>query len=172
MAMTGNAGGLGGGDCRLDAIDVDGDQDDAVDLLGDVVLDRVILRARHIVGVEDDQLGAGGVCRLLRAFVDLVEEQGLLIDVDEREGVGKRRTRREAYGDGCRAAGEKSGQTHCGSPYLRPTWSGCSHGATGTSNHSRDLNGCQCDLKAAASHQNVAGVLTQKMLARSSPMLR
>ena len=144
MATTGNAGRLGGGDRRLDAVDVDGDQDDAVDLLGDVVLDRVVLRSRLVVGVEDDQLGAGRIGRLLRAFVDLVEEQGLLVDVDQREGVGKRRARREAYGDSCRAAGEKSGQTHCGSPYLRaqPRAAG-PIGATGTRQHSRDLNSCQ-----------------------------
>ena len=119
MATTGNAGLLGGGDCRLDAVHVDGDQNDAVDFLGDVVLDRVVLRARHIVGVEDDQLGAGGIGRLLRALVDLIEEQGLLVDGDEREGIGKRRCLAvEAHGDGGGAACEKFGQTHCGSPFL------------------------------------------------------
>ena len=65
----GNAGLLGGGDRRLDAVHVDRDEHDAVDLLGDVVLDRAVLRGRLIVGVEDDQLGARLVGGLLGAVV-------------------------------------------------------------------------------------------------------
>ena len=78
---------LGCGDGGLDAVHVDGDEHDAVDLLGDVVLDRAVLRARHVVGVEDHELVAAGVRRLLGAVVDLIEEQRLLIDGDERIGA-------------------------------------------------------------------------------------
>ena len=76
---------LGVADRRLDAIDVDGDEHDAVDLLSDIVLDGAVLRRRLIVGVEDDEFGAGLVRRLLRAVVDLIEEQRLLIDRDQRD---------------------------------------------------------------------------------------
>ena len=80
-----NAGLLGRGDRRLHAVDVDGDEHDAVDLLGDVVLDRAVLRRRLVVGVEDDELRARLVGRLLGAVVDLIEEQRLLVDRDQRD---------------------------------------------------------------------------------------
>ncbi len=118
MATTGNAGRLGGSDCRLDAVDVDGDQNDAVDLLGDVVLDRVVLRARHVVGIEDDQLDAGGIGRLLRPVIDLIEEQGLLVDVDESERIGERRSHgSRAHGNEGGATDEKFEQTHFRFPF-------------------------------------------------------
>ena len=60
-----NARLLGGRDCGLDAVDVDRDEHDTVDLLRDVVLDRAVLGRRLVVGVEDDELGARFVGRLL-----------------------------------------------------------------------------------------------------------
>ena len=84
----GNAGLVGLDDRRHDAVHVDGHDDDAVDALGDVGLDRAVLRGGIVVGVEDQQLGAGGVGGGLGALVHLVEEQGLLVDLDEREGLG------------------------------------------------------------------------------------
>ena len=115
-AITGNAGLLGGRHGRLHAVDVDGDQHDAVDLLGDVVLDRVVLRARHVVGVEDDELVAARVRRLLGAVVDLVEEQSLLVDRDERIGARlRRRGSRQNHRQGSPAQ-QHRGQAHLRSP--------------------------------------------------------
>ena len=73
-------------DRRHDAVDVDGDDDDAVHLLGDVGLDRVVLRRRVVVGVEDDELRALLLGGRLGAVVHLVEEQGLLVDGHQRDG--------------------------------------------------------------------------------------
>ena len=69
----------------LHPIHVDGDEHDAVDLLGDIVLDRAVLGRGVVVGVEDDELRARLVRRLLGAVVDLIEEQRLLVDRDERD---------------------------------------------------------------------------------------
>ena len=107
MAMTGIPAAFGRRDGRLDAVDVDGDENDAVDLLGDVILHRVVLGAWNIVGVEDNEFGASSVRGLLRAFVDLIEEQRLLIDRHERERIGEGgRADSKCDGDGCSAAGE------------------------------------------------------------------
>ncbi len=62
---------------RHDAIHVNCDDDQAINLLLDVVFDGAVLCGRFIVGVEDDKLVTGGIGRLLRAFVDLVERKGL-----------------------------------------------------------------------------------------------
>ena len=86
-----NAGVLRRRDGRLHAVDVDGDEHDAVDLLRDVVLDRAVLSRGLVVGVEDDELRARLVRRLLGAVIDLVEEQSLLVDRHERD---RRRVRR------------------------------------------------------------------------------
>ena len=73
-------------DGRHDAVDVDGDDHNAGDLLLDVGLDRIVLRGRVVVGVEDHQLDAGGIGRLLGALIHLVEEQRLLVDLHQRDG--------------------------------------------------------------------------------------
>ena len=82
---------LGRGDCGFDAVDVDGDENDAVDLLRDVVLDRAVLRRSLVVGVENDELGSRLVCRLLGSVIDLIEEQRLLIDRHKSDRFGVRR---------------------------------------------------------------------------------
>ena len=69
-----------------DAVDVDRDDDDRVHALGDVGLDRVVLRRGVVVGVEDHELGAGLLGRGGGALVHLVEEQRLLVDLHERDG--------------------------------------------------------------------------------------
>ena len=81
----GNAGLLRRGDGGLHPIDVNGDEHDAVDFLGDIVLDCAVLGRGDVVGVEDDELRARLVRRLLGAVVDLVEEERLLVDRDERD---------------------------------------------------------------------------------------
>ena len=78
-----NAGLLRRGDGGLYPIHVDREEHDAVDLLGDVVLDRRVLGGRLVVGVEDHQLDAVLVGGGLGPVIDLVEEQGLLVDGDE-----------------------------------------------------------------------------------------
>ena len=88
----GNAGLLRRGDGGLHPIHVDGDEHDAVDFLGDIVLDRAVLSRGVVVGVEDDQLRARLVRRLLGAVVDLIEEQRLLVDRDERDCLRLRRS--------------------------------------------------------------------------------
>ena len=88
-----DAGGGGRLNGRHDAVDVDRHDHHPVDLVGDVGLDRVVLRRRVVVGVEDDQLGAELLGLLLRALVHLGEEQRLLVDLhqgDRRLG-GQRR---------------------------------------------------------------------------------
>ena len=69
-----------------DAVDVDRDDDDRVHALGDVGLDRVVLRRGVVVGVEDHELGAGLLGRGGGALVHLIEEQRLLVDLHERDG--------------------------------------------------------------------------------------
>ena len=90
-------------DGRHDAVDVDGDDDEAVDLLLDVGLDRAVLRGGIVVGVEDHELGARGVGRLLGALVHLVEEQRLLVDLHQREGLLVLRLRAAATSAAARA---------------------------------------------------------------------
>jgi hypothetical protein len=108
-----NAGILGGGDRGLHTIDVDGDQNDAVDLLGDVGLDRVVLRGRHVVGVEDDEIDAGSLGRGVGAVIDLIEEQCLLVDGDECECIGEGIGGADQRQRGGRSAAEKIfGPTH------------------------------------------------------------
>ena len=98
----GNAGVLRRGDRGLHPIHVDGDEHDAVDFLGDVILDRAVLRRGDVVGVEDDELRARLVRRLLGAVVDLVEEQRLLVDRDERDRLRICRLGAEKGGVRCR----------------------------------------------------------------------
>ena len=54
----GNAGFLRRGNRGLHPVDVNGDQHNAVHLLGDIVLDRAVLGRGDVVGVEDDELRA------------------------------------------------------------------------------------------------------------------
>ena len=82
---NGNAGLFRRGDSGLHPIHIDGDEDDAVDLLGDIILDRAVLRRCVVVGVEDDELRASLVRRLLGAVVNLIKEKRLLVDRDERD---------------------------------------------------------------------------------------
>ena len=79
---AGSGGSLHG---RHDAIDVDSHDDHAIHLLLNVGLDRIVLGGRIVVGVEDDELGACFIGCLLCAIIHLVEEQGLLIDLDQRK---------------------------------------------------------------------------------------
>ena len=97
-----DAGFLGRRDCRLHAVDVDRNKDDAVDLLGDVVLDRAVLRRRLIVGIEDNELGSRLVGGLLGAVVDLVEEQRLLINCHQGHRLRRRGDCAEGAGQDCR----------------------------------------------------------------------
>jgi hypothetical protein len=59
-----DSGSLCHADGRLDAVDVDGADDDGIDLVVDVGFDGVVLGGRAVVGVEDDQFGA----RVLRSL--------------------------------------------------------------------------------------------------------
>jgi hypothetical protein len=72
---------------RHDSVDVDGDDDHAIDFLLDVRFDGAVLRGRVVVGVEDDQLVARLVGGLLRPLVDLVKEERLLVVLDHRIGL-------------------------------------------------------------------------------------
>ena len=73
-------------DGRHDAVDVDRHHHEPVHLLRDVGLDRVVLRRRIVVGVEDDQLRPELRCLLFRTLVHLGEEQCLLVDLDQGDG--------------------------------------------------------------------------------------
>ncbi|ENN85598.1 hypothetical protein RHSP_06327 [Rhizobium freirei PRF 81] len=119
-----DAGLLGGGDCRLDAVHVDGNQYDAVNLLGDVVLDGVVLRARHVVGIEDDEIGASLLCRLLGAIIDLIEEEGLLVDRYQSERIRRHSASAAGKCDGCakRATEQVFLKTHDRSPCFWIAW--------------------------------------------------
>ena len=116
-----DAGGFCRRDCGLHAVDIDGHENDAIDLLGDVVFDRVVLCGRHIVGVEDHQLGTGGIRSLLCTVIDLVEEQSLLVDGYKRKCIcaGGGGTENQCHGGGCGAADQKCGKAHSGSPCFR-----------------------------------------------------
>ncbi|CAH2394825.1 hypothetical protein MES4922_110263 [Mesorhizobium ventifaucium] len=106
------------------------------------------MRARHVVGIEDDQLGACGVGCLLRALIDLVEEQGLLVDVDESERIGKRRSHRcRANGDDGGTTEEKFERTHLRFPLLAAqTCSAGPIGATGARQTFKRLEYLSTDL--------------------------
>ena len=105
---------------RHDAVGVDRHDDEPVDLVGDVGLDRVVLRRRVVVGVEDDQLGAELLGLLLGTLVHLGEEQRLLVDLHQGDGGlgGQRRERRQCQcaGGGKQAQGQEvvtTGQLGC-----------------------------------------------------------
>ena len=70
-----------------DPVHVDGHDGKAIHALLDVGLDRAVLRGGVVVGVEDHEVHAGRIGGGLRAFVHLVEEQRLLVDLDQREGL-------------------------------------------------------------------------------------
>ena len=99
-----NAGRVGSFYRRHDAVGIDRDHDDAVDLLLNVCLDGIVLCCGIIVRIEDHKLGAGGIGCFLRTLVHLGKEQGLLVDLHQgnRRLVGSLRGQ---CGQNCRQSG-------------------------------------------------------------------
>ncbi len=96
-------------DGRHDAVDVDRLDNDGADLLCYIGLDRVVLCCRIIVGVEDHELGAAGVGRLLGTLVHLVEEERLLVDRDQGD---RRLIRRPGEPGQARRSQGRGGEHH------------------------------------------------------------